>query len=113
MLGGYAYQGTAMSTLGAMQDFPLRVMRLVDHAEREHGDGEIVSAWADGSITRTNWRSVAQDARRMAQALEALDIKPGDRVATLAMNHSHHLTAWYGVIGMGGVLHTINPRLFD
>ena len=29
------------------------------------------------------------------------------------MNHSHHLTAWYGAIGMGGVLHTINPRLFD
>ena len=98
--------------LGAMQDWPLRVMRLVDHAEREHGDGEIVSAWADGSITRTNWREVASDARRMAQALERLGIRPGDRVATLAMNHSRHLTAWYGAIGMGGILHTINPRLF-
>lgn len=102
-----------MLKLGEMQDWPLRVMRLVDHAEREHGDGEIVSAWADGRITRTNWRNVAHDARRMAQALEALGIKPGDRVATLAMNHSHHLTSWYGAIGMGGVLHTINPRLFD
>jgi acyl-CoA synthetase (AMP-forming)/AMP-acid ligase II len=99
--------------LGAMQDWPLRVMRLVDHAEREHGEGEIVSAWADASITRTNWKAVAHDARRMAQALEALGTKPGDRIATLAMNHSHHLTAWYGAIGMGGVLHTINPRLFE
>ena len=54
-----------------MQDFPLRVTRLVDHAEREHGNGEIVTAWADGSITRTNWSSVARDGRRMAQALEA------------------------------------------
>jgi len=96
-----------------MQDWPLRVMRLVDHAEREHGDGEIVSAWGDGTVTRTNWRNVAHDARRMAQALEALGVKPGDRVATLAMNHSHHLTSWYGAIGMGGVLHTINPRLFE
>jgi fatty-acyl-CoA synthase len=96
-----------------MQDWPLRVMRLVDHAEREHADGEIVSAWADGSITRTNWKAVARDARRMAQALEAWGMQPGDRIATLAMNHSHHLTSWYGVIGMGGVLHTINPRLFD
>ena len=61
-----------MSTLGAMQDFPLRVMRLVDHADREHGDGEIVTAWADGSKSRTNWRAIAYDARRMAQALEAL-----------------------------------------
>ena len=99
--------------LGAMQDWPLRVMRLVDHAERDHGDGEIVSAWADGSITRTNWRNVAKDAREMAQALERLGIQRGDRVATLAMNHAHHLTAWYGAIGMGGILHTINPRLFD
>ncbi len=96
-----------------MQHWPLRVMRLVDHAEREHGEGEIVSAWADGSITRTNWRQVAHDARRMAQALEAAGMKPGDRIATLAMNHSRHLTAWYGAIGMGGILHTINPRLFE
>ncbi len=102
-----------MKSLGAMQDWPLRVMRLVDHAEREHGAREIVSAWAGGRVTRTNWREVVYDARRMAQALEARGIRPGDRIATLAMNHSGHLTAWYGAIGMGGILHTINPRLFD
>lgn len=102
-----------MLKLGAMQDWPLRVMRLVDHAEREHGDSEIVTAWADGSISRTNWRTVASDARRMANALESIGMKKGDRIATLAMNHSRHLTAWYGVVGMGGILHTINPRLFD
>ena len=101
-----------MSILGAMQHHQLRVMRLVDHAEREHGGREIVSAWGDGSISRTNWRGVAQDSRRMAKALTRLGIGRGDRVATLAMNHAHHLTSWYGVIGMGGILHTINPRLF-
>ena len=99
--------------LGEMQDWPLRVTRLVDHAEREHADGEIVTAWADGSVTRTTWGKVARDARKMAQALERLGIKPGDRIATLAMNHEHHLIAWYGAVGMGGILHTINPRLFD
>jgi len=99
--------------LGEMQYWPLRVTLLVDHAEREHGDGEIVTAWADGRITRTNWRKVGQNARKMAQALERLGIRPGDRVATLAMNHEHHLIAWYGSAGMGGILHTINPRLFD
>ncbi len=102
-----------MIRLGAMQDWPLRVMRLVDHAEREHGRREIITAWGDGSISRTNWAEIARDARRVAQALEAIGIKPGDRVGTLAMNHAAHLTAWYGAIGMGGVLHTINPRLFD
>ena len=100
-------------TIGSMQDWPLRVTKLVDHAEREHGDGEIVTAWADGRISRTNWRDVALDSRKMAQALERLGIKRGDRVGTLAMNHAHHLIAWYGTVGMGGILHTLNPRLFD
>lgn len=99
--------------LGAMQDWPLRVTRLVDHAEREHGDVEIVSAWADGSITRTDWKRVAHMARQLAQTLERAGIRPGDRVATLAMNHERHLVGWYGTVGMGGIVHTINPRLFD
>jgi fatty-acyl-CoA synthase len=102
-----------MGMLGAMQDFPLRIMRLLDHAEREHGSREIVAARADGTIVRTNWKNIAHDARRLSQALERLGIRPGDRVATLAMNHDRHLAAWFGVVGMGGVLHTLNPRLFD
>jgi len=102
-----------MGTLGAMQDFPLRVMRLMDHAEREHGSREIVAARADGTTVRTNWTRLAHDSRRMAEALERLGILPGDRIATLAMNHDRHLAAWFGVVGMGGVLHTLNPRLFD
>jgi len=99
--------------LGGMQDFELRVPRLIDHAEREHGPREIVTHWADGSETRTDWAGIARDARKLAQALEKLGVERGDRVATLAMNHSRHLVAWYGAIGMGGVIHTINPRLFD
>ncbi|WP_267381107.1 MULTISPECIES: long-chain fatty acid--CoA ligase [unclassified Sphingomonas] len=99
--------------LGAMQDFELRVPRLIDHAAREHGSRAIVTRWADGRETRTNWAGIAHDARRLAQALETLGMKPGDRIATLGMNHAHHLAAWYGVIGMGGIVHTINPRLFD
>ena len=99
--------------LGGMQDFELRVPRLIDHAAREHGGREIVSYWADGSETRTDWSGIARDAKKLAQALEKLGCKRGDRIATLAMNHSRHLVAWYGAIGMGGVIHTINPRLFD
>jgi len=99
--------------LGAMQDFPLRIMRILDHAEREHGTREIVAARADGTTFRTDWRGLAHDARRLGQALERMGVKPGDRVATLAMNHDRHLVAWFGVVGMGGVLHTINPRLFE
>ena len=102
-----------MGTLGAMQDFPLRITRLMEHAEREHGSREIVAARADGTTIRTNWKQLASNARKLAQALERLGIEPGERVATLAMNHDRHLVAWFGVVGMGGVLHTLNPRLFD
>ena len=99
--------------LGGMQDFELRVPRLIDHAAREHGRRELVTHWADGRETRTDWAGIARDSRKLAQALERFGVQPGDRIATLAMNHSHHLVAWYGAIGMGGVIHTINPRLFD
>jgi acyl-CoA synthetase (AMP-forming)/AMP-acid ligase II len=99
--------------LGAMQDYPLRIMRIMDHAEREHGTREIVAARADGTTIRTNWSQLTHAARRMAEALTRQGIRAGDRVATLAMNHDRHLTAWFGVVGAGGVLHTVNPRLFD
>jgi fatty-acyl-CoA synthase len=96
-----------------MQDWPLRITQILDHAAREHGTRELVSLWADHTVTRTDWAGIARDSRRLAQALERLRIRPGDRVATLGMNHSRHVVAWYGTIGMGGVVHTINPRLFD
>lgn len=99
--------------LGGMQDWQMRVTHLLDHAARECGSREIVTRWADGRIERTNWAGVARDAKRLAQAFERLGLKPGDRVATLAMNHHRHLVAWYGAIGFGGVIHTVNVRLFD
>ena len=98
---------------GGMQDFSLRVTTLIDHAVREHGSREIVTRWADGSLERSNWANVGLEARKMAQALLRLGMKKGDRIATLAMNHGRHLASWYGVAGMGGILHTVNPRLFE
>ncbi|MCB2015789.1 MAG: long-chain fatty acid--CoA ligase [Sphingobium sp.] len=96
-----------------MQDRGFRVTQILDHAAREHGSRELVTRWADGSETRTTWAEVRHDALRMTQALRRVGVQPGDRVATLAMNHVHHLISWYGVIGAGGVIHTLNPRLFD
>ena len=99
--------------IGGMQDQPLLTTSLIDHAAREHGAREIVTRWADGRIERSNWAAIHLDARKCAQALQRLGIGKGDRVATLAMNHGHHLSSWYGAGGLGAVLHTVNPRLFD
>ncbi|WP_115367533.1 long-chain fatty acid--CoA ligase [Alteripontixanthobacter maritimus] len=102
-----------MGDMGGMQDYDLVVTAVVDHSAREHGGREVVTHWADGSETRTNYAEIRRDALKMVQALKALGIGKGDRTATLAMNHSRHLVSWYGATGAGGVLHTINPRLFE
>jgi 3-(methylthio)propionyl---CoA ligase len=99
--------------LGGMQASKLLVTNLIDHAAREHGSREIVTHWADGSLTRTSWGEVGINARKFSQALLKLGIKKGDRIATMAMNHAHHLISWYGSAGAGAVLHTVNPRLFE
>ena len=97
---------------GLMQDWPLRVSTIIDHAARFHGDREIVTRSVEGPITRTTYKDVHLRARKTAQALTRLGVKEGDVVATMAWNTARHLEAWYGIMGMGAVCHTLNPRLF-
>ena len=97
--------------LGLMQDVPLLISSLIRHADRHHGDVEIVSRRVEGNIHRTTYRELHQRARRLAKALDALGVGMGDRVATLAWNGYRHLELYYAVSGKGAVLHTINPRL--
>jgi hypothetical protein len=37
----------------------------------------------------------------------------GDVVGTFAWNTTRHLEAWYGIMGLGAICHTLNPRLSD
>lgn len=104
-------QASIRDLRGAMQDWPLTLDKFIDHAARWHGDTELVSRLNDGTLVRTDWRSVREDALRVSAALLAAGIGRGDRVATMAMNSSAHLAAWYGIMGIGAVCHTLNPRL--
>ncbi len=97
---------------GLMQDVPLTVDRIIDHAAMWHGDREIVSRDAGGAVSRSNYRDVHALAKQVSNALARDGIGAGDRVATLAWNSARHIASWYGVAGMGAVLHTLNPRLF-
>jgi fatty-acyl-CoA synthase len=98
--------------LGLMQDVPLTVDRIIDHAAQWHGSREIVSRDAAGHVSRTDYAALHRDAKRVSSALAAAGIGHGDRVATLGWNSARHLATWYGTAGMGAVLHTLNPRLF-
>ncbi len=97
---------------GLMQDRPLLISGLIDYAAGYHGDARIVSRNADGSLHRSDWRTIRARALRLAAALRSLGVGAGDRVATLAWNGFRHLELYFGVTGSGSILHTVNPRLF-
>jgi fatty-acyl-CoA synthase len=98
--------------LGLMQEWPLLCPKIIDHAARQHGSREIVSRSIEGPIVRTTYGELRARALRIAQRLEREGYQRGDRIATLAWNTARHVEAWYGIMGMGGVYHTLNPRLF-
>lgn len=97
--------------LGLMQDQPLLISSLLAHAQRHHGDTEIVSRGVEGDIHRYTYRDLADRSQGVAQALDHMGLAFSDRVATLAWNGYRHLELYFGVSGSGRVLHTINPRL--
>lgn len=98
--------------LGLMQEHPLLVSSLIEHAVANHPEVGIVSRSVEGPMHRCTWRDVHRRAKQAANALTALGVRPGDRVATLAWNGYRHMELYFGVSGMGAVLHTVNPRLF-
>ena len=96
---------------GQMMQQQLLISSLLVHAERHHGEQEIVSRRVEGDIHRCTYRELAVRSRRMAKAMLALGVKPGQRVGTLAWNGYRHMELYYAVSGTGAVLHTLNPRL--
>jgi fatty-acyl-CoA synthase len=98
--------------LGLMQQWPLLNHKIIDSAARQHGAREIVSRSVEGPIVRTTYGEARLRALKVAQRLARDGFERGDRIGTLAWNTGRHLEAWYGIMGMGGVYHTLNPRLF-
>jgi 3-(methylthio)propionyl---CoA ligase len=97
---------------GLMMNIPLQISSLIRHADRYHGDTEIVSRMVEGGIHRYTYRDAHRRARQLANALSALGVRPTDRVGTLAWNGFRHLEIYYATSGSGAICHTINPRLF-
>lgn len=98
--------------LGLMQDWPLTVDKILDHAKNWHPHREVVTRSVEGPVVRTTYGEIHGRAKRVSNVLKGWDVKVGDRVATLAWNTGRHIEAWYGIMGIGAVCHTLNPRLF-
>ncbi|MCF6195092.1 MAG: long-chain-fatty-acid--CoA ligase [Emcibacter sp.] len=103
-----------MTIPGLMQESDLMISSLLRYASEYHGRMEIVSRSVEGPIHRYTYRDAEQRAKQLANALiNQFGIEQGDRVGTLAWTTYRHFELFYGVSGMGAVLHTTNPRLFD
>jgi len=99
--------------LGLMQDWSLLCHRILDHAATNHAERPIVTRSIEGPIHTTTYAEIRARALRLAQRLEKDGVRLGDRVGTLAWNTWRHFEAWYGIMGIGAIYHTVNPRLFS
>jgi len=89
----------------------LMISDLLEHAALNHSTQEIFTRETDGSDHRYTWADCAKRVKKLANALLAAGVKPGDRVATIAWNNYRHVEIYYAVSGIGAIVHTINPRL--
>jgi len=98
---------------GLMQSTPLMISGILNYAAQAHAGREVVSRLIDEPLWRYDYSSLARRAAQAAHALRGIGVGPGDRVTSLAWNTHRHLELFYAVPGLGAVLHTANPRLFD
>lgn len=96
---------------GIMQDWPLTVDKIITHAKNINPTREIVTRRVSGDIVRTSYGELYDLSKQVSNALKDDGVQLGDRVATLGWNSARHMAAWYGTMGIGSVLHTLNPRL--
>ena len=95
---------------GLSMDTPLTLDLLLERARRLFPRTRIVTRTADGYAT-TTYADLADRVRRLAGALVAMGIRPGDRVASFASNTARHVELYFAVPCIGAVLHTVNIRL--
>ncbi|MEZ5892503.1 MAG: AMP-binding protein [Parvularculaceae bacterium] len=96
---------------GAMQTYSLTLDKFIDHAAKWRPDVEVVTARENGAVDRIGYAALRARAVDTSRMLAGLGVAFGDRVATLAWNTQAHVEAWYAIMGMGAVCHTLNPRL--
>ncbi len=92
-------------------DVPMLLSRLIDYAADHHGETEVVSRQINGRVERSNWRAVRSRSKQLAKSLLAAGFNSDTHFSSLTWNTINHLEVFYGVLGIGSPLHTLNPRL--
>lgn len=95
---------------GLMQETPLTLQMVLERARTIYPRKHVGTLTAEG-VRRSTYGDLAERVDRLASALAAAGVEPGDRVATFMWNSQAHLELYLAVPCMGAVLHTLNIRL--
>ncbi len=96
---------------GLMMDYPLTLTHILERAAKLYPRKEIASRMPDGSMRRYSYADFHTRVHRLAHALRAFGVAPGERVGTLCWNSYRHLELYFAAPCAGAVLHTLNLRL--
>ncbi|MEO0249262.1 MAG: AMP-binding protein, partial [candidate division WOR-3 bacterium] len=92
---------------GLTMNFPLTLTHILHHNQRLYGQKEVVSRVGE-SIHRYRYADFQRRVRKLANVLQRLGVRQGDRIATFAWNHYQHLELYFAVPCLGAVLHMLN-----
>ncbi len=62
-------------------------------------------------LKRYDYRTLAERVGKLANALESLEVRPGDTIGVMDWDSHRYLECYYAVPMMGAILHTVNIRL--
>src|SRR5262245_57690565 len=92
---------------GLTVETPLTPLEFLRRARKLHAGREAV---VDGD-KRFSYAELGARCDRWSAALQALGVRQGDRVATIALNTHEHLEQYYAVPQIGAIVVPLNYRL--
>jgi len=93
------------------ENYQLNVINHMRQGIRNFARQEIITRKEDGTLFRYTYKDSYERMQRLANALQSIDIKIGDRVGIIAWNHHQHFEIYYGLPGMGAVMVSLNLNL--
>ncbi|NVM19250.1 MAG: long-chain-fatty-acid--CoA ligase [Candidatus Lokiarchaeota archaeon] len=92
-------------------NYQLNVINLMKHAIRNYRRQEIVSRNPEGKLFRYTYSDAYKRMQKLANSLESIGIKVGDRVGVIVWNTYQHFEIYFGLPGIGAVMVTLNLKL--
>ncbi|TKJ27583.1 MAG: AMP-dependent synthetase [Promethearchaeota archaeon Loki_b31] len=93
------------------KNYQLNVINHMRQGIRNFAKQEIITRKSDDTLFQYTYKDSYERMQRLANALDSIGIKVGDRVGVIAWNHHQHFEIYYGLPGMGAVMVSLNLNL--